>query len=146
MHRGSLALSIVLALFGAWYLSVAAGYPRGTMAQPGPGLYALLVGALIVLASAGTAVEAGLALRAGGELRISWPKPDGLGRIAGLLAGALAYLVLLGNAGHLIAAFIACVLIMRSQGDGNWLRVLLCSAALAGLTYYGFVVLLGVIF
>src|SRR5437870_2642306 len=126
MHRGSIALSLTLAAVGAWYLTVAVGYPRGTIAQPGPGLYAVLVGAMIVVTAIGTGVQAALAIRAGGEVGIPWPNDDGWVRMAGLMAGALGYVILLVNTGHLIAAFVACVVIMRSQGDTNWLRILLC--------------------
>src|SRR5437588_4794227 len=103
MHRGTLALSLILAAAGAWYLSVAVGYPRGTMAQPGPGLYAILVGGMMLETSAGAAAQAALALRASGEIEIPWPKSDGWVRMAGLMAGALVYVILLGNTGHLIA-------------------------------------------
>lgn len=58
MRRALLGTSIATAVLAVAYLGEAMRYPRGTMAQPGPGLFPLAVGALLLLASLATGLEA----------------------------------------------------------------------------------------
>ena len=146
MQRGTLTFGAILALFGGWYTVVAWNFPRGTWAQPGPGLYSVLVGLLIMVAALGTMLTSVATLRGSSDTAIAWPAGDGRVRIFGAIGGAAAYIVLLPVAGHIIAAFLACTLIMWTQGDRNWPRLLFWSAVLALVTYFGFVRALGVVF
>jgi len=146
LQRGTLILAACLALIGVWYVSQALTFPRGTLAQPGPGVYSILVGGLIVATSIGTGFEAVQTLRTAGDVEINWPAPDGWLRIFGLLGGAVVYLVLVDRIGHLMATFVTCVLVMRTQGYTSWVRTVLLAALIAGATYIIFVRLLSVPF
>jgi hypothetical protein len=83
-------------------------------------------------------------VRAAPDIAIEGTTSAGRMRIAGILVAAFGYLLLVGQVGHLIAAFFTCALVMRSQGEMRWIRGGLWSAALALVSYYGFIVLLGV--
>ncbi len=149
MQRGILTLAVILFSLGAFYVVQALSFPMGTSAQPGPGAYALLVGGLIVVSAMGTAAEAGFELASLGgqqDVPIAWPSVDGRIRILSIVFAAIGYVFLVGHVGHLIAAFLAGVVVMRTQGDANWLSVVFWAAALSAISYYGFVVLLGVQF
>jgi putative tricarboxylic transport membrane protein len=129
MQRGGGIFAGVVLVIGLVYCGLALGFPRGTLAQPGPGIYTLLVGALLVIAA---------------DVPIEWATSDGRVRIAGILVAAFGYLLVVGPVGHLMAAFLACAVVMRTQGEVRWIRVGLWSVGLAVASYYGFVVLLGV--
>jgi hypothetical protein len=144
MQRGVAVLAAVVLVVGLGYSAVALTYPRGTLAQPGPAIYAMLIGGLLVIAALGTLVQSLLAVRQGPPLAIEWPTVDGRVRIAGIFVAAFAYLLLVGHVGHLIAAFLTCALVLRSQGEGRLIRVGVLSAALSIASYYAFIVLLGV--
>jgi hypothetical protein len=144
MQRGIAILALVILVVGLAYTGIALTYPRGTLAQPGPGIYTLLIGGLLVVAALGTVVQSLLASRAGPLLPIEWPTLDGRVRIAGIFVAAFAYLLLVGHVGHLIAAFLTCALVLRSQGETRWTWVGGWSAALSVASYYAFIVLLGV--
>src|SRR5689334_20404232 len=105
MQRGALIVAALFTLGGAWYITTALSFPRGSLQRPGPGLYAILMGSLLTIAAIGTGVRAALAIRAGEDAAFVWPAGDGRLRILGMIAGALAYLVLLPQIGHLLAAF-----------------------------------------
>jgi putative tricarboxylic transport membrane protein len=144
MQRGGGIFAGVVLVIGLVYCGLALGFPRGTLAQPGPGIYTLLVGALLVIAAAGTLAQAVLKLRTSADVPIEWATSDGRVRIAGILVAAFGYLLVVGPVGHLMAAFLACAVVMRTQGEVRWIRVGLWSVGLAVASYYGFVVLLGV--
>lgn len=146
LHRGTVVLGVILTLIGAWYVSQATTFPRGTMAQPGPGVYSILLGCLIVVTAVGTSVEGGLALKGGRDVEVQWPAVDGWLRIAGLLAGAATYLLLLGQIGHLLASFAACLVIIRAQGYASWPKAVLWAAGTAAATYLVFVKVLAIPF
>ena len=84
MQRTLLGVDIAALVLSFLYLWGALGYPRGTMDQPGPGLYPLFVGTLLVIASIGS-ILTDLLKPAQGELDI--PKGKNLGRML-IVAGA----------------------------------------------------------
>ena len=146
MHRGTLILAVCVALIGGWYLSQALTLPRGTLAQPGPGVYSILIGGLILATSIGTGVEGARSLRTSADVAINWPAPDGWLRILGLMGGAVIYLILVNRIGHLLATFVTCIVVMWTQGYASWPRTILWAALIAGATYLIFVKLLSVPF
>lgn len=160
-RHGTLVVSLVWAAVGAAYLAIALTFPLGTVAAPGPGGYSVLVGMLLTLAALGSAAQ--VMWGRGGTTAAAQPDaetgavPDadtvaagavsgraGAARMAGMVGGALAYVVLVGLLGHLLSAFLAAVIVMRTQGDRRRLRIVGWALILSVTTYYGFAVILGI--
>ena len=89
MRRTLLSVDSVALILSSLYLWGALGYRRGTMDQPGPGLYPLYVGVLLVVASIGSIVTdlVNPARRAGNPKGEGpWAHVDGIGGGGGLCA------------------------------------------------------------
>lgn len=128
---------------GVLYLVETLRYPRGTAAQPGPGLYPLLLGFALVVACAGTALEEWLGRRSGREMSIWPPGVAGL-RIGAILLASSGYVVLLPYLGHVLLGTLALLVVFRVMGMRRWLIGLVVAAFMAFGSYYVFGVLLGV--
>lgn len=143
MKRGILITSILGFIFGLAYIVEAFSYPRGTMAQPGPGLYPLLLGTLILLSSLGTGLEL-LFRRFEKEEAAIWPRGANGRRLLAVLAASLAYALLLPYLGHPFIATLITLVVLQVMGVRSWpLKITL--ALLIGLgSYYLFGKLLAV--
>ena len=117
MQRAHLVVSVVALALSIVYLIGALEYPMGTMEQPGPGRYPLFVGALLLLASIGSLVT-NLLKPAEGELHL--PKGKELGRVVTVIAGTVAYVVLLPYAGHLVASIVTVFIVLQAMGLSSW--------------------------
>jgi hypothetical protein len=117
MQRAHLVVSVVALALSVVYLIGALEYPMGTMEQPGPGRYPLFVGALLLLASIGSLVT-NLLKPAEGELHL--PKGKELGRVVTVIAGTVAYVVLLPYAGHLVASIVTVFIVLQAMGLSSW--------------------------
>jgi putative tricarboxylic transport membrane protein len=113
---GVTALSVVLAVI---YLAEALRYSRGSLADPGPGLYPLLVGALILLGAAGSALEV---VRRPTTQEVEWPEPRAGGRLLAILAAVVGYVVALVPLGHAVAGTAAALAILHAMGMRAWWR------------------------
>jgi putative tricarboxylic transport membrane protein len=141
MRRALLTVDGVALLLSVLYLAGALGYPRGTMDQPGPGLYPLFVGVLLVVASLGSVV-ADLVKPAAGELEI--PKGKDLGRVLTVLGGTAAYVLLLPFAGHLLSSVVVVFIVLHAMGLTSWPMKIGFTIGLALGSYYLFDILLKV--
>lgn len=141
MQRALLAVDGAALLLSAIYLWIALGYPRGTMDQPGPGLYPLFVGVLLVVTSIGSIVTDLLKL-AQGELEI--PKGKDLGRVLTVLGGAAGYVLLLLYAGHLLSSILVVFVVLHAMGLTSWPMKIGFTIGLALGSYYLFDILLKV--
>lgn len=140
--RRAVAFAGLLGLtLGAFYLAEGLRYPLGTLAQPGPGLYPALIGALVVVGGLGTALEA-RHLPAG--VACGWPRGPALRRVLALIAAAFAYVVVLPYVGHVIAAAPVTLTIMRVMGLRSWPKGMGLTLAMALGSYYLFAILLRV--
>ncbi len=117
MQRAHLLVYVVALTFSLVYLIGALGYPMGTMEQPGPGRYPLFVGGLLLLASIGSLVT-NLLKPAEGELHL--PKGKELGRVVAVIAGTVAYVVLLPYAGHLVGSVVTVFIVLQAMGLSSW--------------------------
>jgi putative tricarboxylic transport membrane protein len=141
MRTALLILAVAGLLLGGLYLAEAMRYPRGALAQPGPGLFPLLVGSLLLLSSAGIGAEA-FFTREGRP--VDWPAGAGLWRLITVGLATLAYTIVLPYAGHPLAGSLLVLTVLRVMGLRRWgVAVLLALAAGLG-SYYLFGVLLGV--
>ena len=130
-------------MFGLAYIVEALSYPRGTMAQPGPGLYPLLLGALILLSSLGTGLEL-LFRRFEKEEAAIWPRGASGRRLLFVLAASLAYGLLLPYLGHPFIATLVTLVVLQVMGVRSWpLKITI--ALLIGIgSYYLFGKLLAI--
>ena len=139
MQRTLLGVDIAALLLSLLYLWGALDYPRGTMAQPGPGLYPIFVGTLLVIASIGSIVT-DLLKPAQGELEI--PKGKDLGRVLTVLGGAVAYVLLLPYAGHLLSSMLTIFVVLHAMGLSSWPMKIGFTIVIALGSYYLFDMLL----
>ncbi len=148
--------SIVLAAVGAAYLLIAARYPLETLANPGPGIFPLVVGAMVVGLAAWQTVHGVRALRhtpggmpapggrAGGE-GPAGAAEDGW-KAAVMVALLVVYLLVVGRIGFLVCTagvVLACSKLMNAPG---WRRPLLLAAGVILFCYVVFEVWLKVPF
>lgn len=86
------------------------------MAQPGPGLYPLLVGGLLVLSALGVGVEA---TRGRSQRTAEWPEGAARARVSAVAGATLGYIMLLPYVGHLLAAVLVTLVVLQVMGDGT---------------------------
>lgn len=133
MKRTLLGVDTAALILSLLYLWGALGYSRGTMARPGPGLYPLFVGVLLVSACIGIIVT-DLLKPAQGRLEI--PKGKDLGRVLAVLGAGAAYVILLPLAGHLVASIVTMFAVMQAMGMRSWPMKIGLTIAMA-LVFYG---------
>lgn len=141
MHKALLVVDITATVFSLLYFWISLGYPRGTMAQPGPGLYPLLLGILVLVASIGSLIF-DLLNPIQGTLKI--PKGNNLGRVLAVAGGAVSYVLLLPYAGHLLASMVVVFVVFQAMGLPSWPAKIGFTIVLALGSYYLFDVLLKV--
>ena len=141
MRRALLGTLIVAMLLAVAYLAEAMRYPRGTMAQPGPGLFPLAVGALMLIAALGTGLEA--RSRKTWE-EMDWPRGLDALRVLGVLAASLGYVLLLPHLGHPVAGTLVTLAVLQMMQLRSWVVKLTLSLVIGLGSYYLFAVLLGV--
>jgi len=141
MRRTLLSVDTAALVLSSLYLWGALGYSRGTMDQPGPGLYPLFVGALLVAASIGSIVT-DLVRPAQGELEL--PVGKDLGRVLMVLGGSAAYVLLLPYAGHLLSSIVVVFVVLQAMGLTSWPMKIGFAITLALGSYLLFDVLLKV--
>jgi putative tricarboxylic transport membrane protein len=139
MQRALLGVDIAALVLSFLYLWGALGFPRGTMDQPGPGLYPLFVGTMLVIASIGSIVT-DLVKPAQGELEI--PKGKALGRVLIVAGAAAAYVLLLPYAGHLLSSIMLVFVVLHAMGMTSWAMKIGVTIAIALGSYYLFDILL----
>ena len=128
-----------LAALAVAYLVANRAYPLDTLATPGPGIFPLAAGLLLLGLAAGQAVAARRAPRASAPA-----EGVATSRVVGLTAALVGYALAAGTVGFLAASFALVLFASRLLGAPGWLR----PAALAlGVTlgaYVLFVAWLGV--
>ena len=139
MQRTLLGVDSAALILSLLYLWGALGYPRGTMDQPGPGLYPLFVGTLLVIASIGSILTDLLKPAQGG---LDMPTGKNLGRVLIVAGAAAAYVLLLPYAGHLLSAIMLVFVVLHAMGLTSWPMKIGVTIAIALGSYYLFDVLL----
>jgi hypothetical protein len=120
--------------------------PLGRLAEPGPGVFPLVVGTLLVVASAALVAEA---RRDGPRGRDTRPLPRGgpeRRRWRAVMAALLGYPLLLPLLGYLPATFLVSAALLRRLMPAwqSWRTTLIWAAVLAGLAWALFAGALGV--
>ncbi|MBI5969056.1 MAG: tripartite tricarboxylate transporter TctB family protein [Deltaproteobacteria bacterium] len=141
MQRSVLGVNITALLLSALYLVGALGYPMGTLDRPGPGLYPLFTGILLVIASIGSLVTNLLNQL---EKKINFPRGKDLGRVLTVIGGTIAYVLLLPYAGHLLASMAIVFIVLQTMGLPSWPLKIGFTIAIALGSFYLFDTLLSV--
>ena len=141
MRRAFLSLAAANMALAILYLAASWQYPMGTISEPGPGLFPVLVACLWLMASVGTGWGAVCKATQG---QIEWPRGASLGRMGVILAALLAYMLLLSNIGHSIAAVVATFMALQALGGLRWPLKIGLAVAFGLGSYYLFDTLLGV--
>jgi hypothetical protein len=121
------------------YLVANRAYPLDTLATPGPGVFPLAAGLLLLGLAAGQAVAAGRASHAD-------PSAGGgaISRVVGLMAALVGYALAAGTLGFLTASFALVLAVSRLLGAPGWLRPTTLALGVTLGAYLIFVAWLGV--
>jgi len=141
MRRALLATSGVGIGLGLLYIVVGREYPLGSAGQPGPGFFPTLAGAMLVVSSLATGLEAWLQR---GQSAVAWPRGEARRRLLRIMAALLGYVVLLPWAGYHLTSTLVTVIVLRVMGVSSWGMSLGTALGLAFLSYYVLAVLLNV--
>ena len=144
--RRDLASAAGLAILAVAYLLVNRTHPLDTLATPGPGVFPLAVGVLMLGVAAGQAVAAA---RARPTVPPSATEPDpreGSSRRRGLALTAvlIGYPIAAGMIGFLTASFAVVLASSRLLGAHGWLRPGALALGVIAAVYVIFAVWLGV--
>lgn len=123
------------------YLIAARSYDLGTIAQPGPGLYPLGVGAVMLIGGVGTALGS---LRGAGE-SIPWPRGAALFRVGLLSTALIAFVVGFEGLGYPIVAAMLCFVAMQVCAYRSLPTRAVWSIVMSIGTYYLFTEVFGVL-
>ena len=140
--RGAyLATGAIGVALAAGYLALARRLPMGEMDQPGAGVFPVIVGILVLLASLAVLWEG---WRMPADATVEMPAGADAGRVACLLGLIVGYVVLLPWLGQLVGSFLFCLLLVRLLSGQGWVRAAIPAAAIAAAAYLVFVRLLQV--
>jgi hypothetical protein len=141
-RRTHVIVAAIGAVASVLYLAAALRYPRGSIAQPGPGIYPILVGVLLLIGSLGTGLEA--ALRPSPDAEIVWPTGKAGRRVLAVSLAILGYVVLLPTAGWAVSGFLVTLIALHVMNLRRW-PVKVALALVVGVgSSYAFAILLDV--
>ncbi|MBI3969482.1 MAG: tripartite tricarboxylate transporter TctB family protein [Chloroflexi bacterium] len=112
-----LAVTLVGVVLGAAYTAEALRYRWGSLANPGPGLFPVLVGVLVMLGAVGVALETFTDPPVGDA---AWPQGVGRWRLLAIVAVAALYVATMPYLGHPIAGTLVMFAALQIMGLANW--------------------------
>jgi putative tricarboxylic transport membrane protein len=139
--KGYLFVGGVCLVFSIGYLGMSIPFPRGELDQPGAGVFPLIVGAGLTLASLATMWEGWHMEKA---TQVGLPNSADRNRLFSLMGLLFGYILLLPWLGMTIVTIVFCVLLLRVLSDLSWLRTLAYSLVISTAFYAVFVSLLKV--
>ena len=128
-------------LLSAGYLAMASRLPFGEMDAPGAGLFPVLVGGILAIASVATIWEGWKAARAEG---IEMPVGQDRLRLFKLIALLALYFTTMPWLGYSLSSWAFATLLMRLLSALSWLRCAAYAAVMTGVIYFFFIYLLKV--
>ena len=137
---------------GLVYEGMAMNMPRGSLAYPGPGLFPMIIGILLIATALGCLLQE-IAPRMRSKDPAASSLPDeapaaadkrNVGKTVQLTALMIGYIFVLKPIGFPLAIFAFLALAIRIFGYRKWLPTLAMAAVIAGLSYVAFVVWLKV--
>ncbi len=118
-------------------------YPLSQGGQAGPGLFPLLIALWLLAASAIVAWET-VRSRELVAVPVAWPDRPGLGRMLGIVAACLLFILLLEYLGDFGAGALTILLVLRVMGMRRWLYLVPTAIVMAATTHWLFASFLGV--
>lgn len=143
MQKAIFRLAVAGLVLSGLYLLEATRYSFGTLAQPGPGVFPLMVSGILLLGFAGMGIEA---LASASKAKVGWPAGTARRRVAAIALSCVAYAFLLPYAGHLIAGSLLALAVLHVMALRSWTVKLILSAGIGVGSYVLFGVVLGVPF
>ena len=140
-RTGYIGAGIAGLLIAAGYLAMALDLPFGHLDQPGAGVFPIVTGAILVVASL-IAIWEGIKLDP--TTRIEMPVGTDLKRLLSLIVLLFGFLIVLPLLGQVIASTLFCILLMRCLSDLGWARIVAYSVIMCGALYVVFVMFLKV--
>ena len=137
---------------GLVYEAMAMNMPRGSLAYPGPGLFPMIIGILLIATALGCLLQE-IVPRMRSKDPAASPVPDegaaaadkrNVGKTVQLTALMIGYIFALKPLGFPLAIFAFLALAIRIFGYRKWLPTLAMAAVIASLSYVSFVVWLKV--
>jgi len=139
--KGYILMGAAGILLSAGYLWEAMQLPFGRPDQPGAGLFPVVVGAILLLASLATIWE-GVRMERAEE--VDFPAGTDLYRLLKLIAYLFGYFVLLPLLGFPLASVVFCTFLIHALSDVSWLRCAVYAILMSASATYLFVHLLNV--
>lgn len=133
-------VGVVMFVLALGYLAGALLYPMGSVTNPGPGFFPLVVGIVWSILSGAVVFQRreGGAGAKGKNLKIS---PEAR-RAVTLVAGVAVFILVLPLIGYLVSSMLLTFLLMKVLGTGGLARPALYSAAWGVATYLLFIVIM----
>ena len=139
MRKATLATGITVFVLSLGYLLMSFQYDMGTANRPGPGLYPMCVGCVLLLCSAGTVVSTFLNPPAG---TIEWPTGISRWKIIALLVVTLFYALTIEILGYIICTSIIVFVSVQVMGVRSWPLKIGLTLAMTILVYILFGIIL----
>ncbi len=140
-----IASSLVLILFSALFLVYTTRYPLDDWENPGPAVFPLILGALLLLLAAGVLLRALLAPKAPdkagapegriGSLKRFLRENQGEAKVITLTALLVLYLLLMQWVGFFVATSLFVALVSRLVEDRGWGRPVALAAGVGLFSY-----------
>lgn len=141
-RRGRIIAGAVGTAIGVIYTVMAFQLSMGRSAAPGPGVFPVVTGIFLIVASLGVAMESLVSAAIEGD--IEFPRGPALLRV-GIFAGAtLVYIIVLSYVGLLVATILYFLVIIKALGKAGWLVPVIMSTVFAATVSVVFVVVLRV--
>lgn len=146
--RKEIASSLVLILFSLTFLVYTTRYPLDDWASPGPAVFPLLLGGVLLLLAFWQLIRAFLAQRTsdkGGEtrskvkaLKAFLHENQGEAKVLILTSLLILYIVMMQWIGFFVSTFLLVILSSRLMEAKDWFRPILLSAGVGLFCYFLF--------
>ena len=134
-------IGVIGLVFSAGYLGLSFQLPFGRLDQPGAGVFPVIVGVMLLLASLTTMWEGWQLDKAE---HIDLPAGAGRKRLLSLIGLLFGYFLALPWLGQILSSTVFCILLMRVLSDLRWPRIVAYSLVMSIALYVVFVFLLKV--
>ena len=139
---GYMGAGIVGILLSAGYLRMTLDLPMGEMDQPGAGVFPLLVGAVLLVASI-SALWEGWHTRSSSEA-LDLPQGVDRARLLKLIVLMLVYFLAMPWAGYTLSSIVFCILLIRLLSELTWQRCTTYAFIMTSVVYLIFISILKV--
>jgi hypothetical protein len=137
-----LYITLVWVALGIFVSAYSLKHGLGRFNRPGPGFFPGLLGVIICCLALYKLVTEFLYAKATGAAKEAIPveasRPSRVGKLVFIALTLLAYALLLEWLGYIIITFLAMISLLRFSGYASWIRIIVYSAIIAGISYFLF--------